>query len=116
MKLLLKIWDFWYFAVLTALIFGLLFSCHRKPKMDPLDDVPDLPGDTVYITRLVDRCDYKYLSLDPKVSKKQMAGMIKALDNFILHNDSIIKNRMSVIRGQQAIIRTFPEKGANQGS
>ena len=116
MKLLSKIWTCWYFAVLTALICGLLFGCHKKPKMDPFDDVPDLPGDTVYITRLVDRCDYQYLSLDPKISKKQMDGMIKALDNFILQNDSIIKNRMSVIRAQQALIRTFPEKDPNPGS
>lgn len=101
---------------MTLFLFIDLVACHRKPKMDPINDVPDLPGDTVYVTRLVDRCDYKYLSLDPKVSQKQMAGMIKALDNFILHNDSIIKNRMSIIRAQQAVIRTFPEKDANQGS
>lgn len=91
-------------------------ACHRKPKMDPLDDVPDLPGDTVYVTRLVDRCNYQYLSINPEKSKKQIAGMIKALDNLIIHNDSIIQNRMSVIRTQQAVIRTFPEKDANQGS
>ncbi|GLU54441.1 hypothetical protein Dfri01_39020 [Dyadobacter frigoris] len=110
-----KIWDFWYFMVLSALICGLLAGCHRK-RLDPFEDVPDLPGDTVYVTRLVDRCNYQYLSTDPVKTKKQLAGMIKALDNLIIHNDSIIQHRIATVQAQQAIIKTFPQKDRNQGS
>ena len=107
-----------FLAIAAGLIFWftLLSTCHRKNRPDPLSDVPDLPSDTVYVTRLVDRCNYQYLSLDPAKSRKQIAGMIKALDNLIIYNDSIIQNRMSVIRTQQAVIKTFPGKDGRQGS
>lgn len=110
-----KIWDFWYFMVLYFLVCALLSGCHRK-RLDPFEDVPDLPGDTVYVTRLVDRCNYQYLSTDPVKTKKQLAGMIKALDNLIIHNDSIIQHRIATVRAQQAIIKTFPKSKTDQDS
>ena len=110
-----KVWDFWYFMVLYFLVCALLSGCHRK-RLDPYDDVPDLPRDTVHVTRLVDRCNYQYLSTDPQKAKKQLAGMIKAIDNLIIYNDSIIQNRLAIVRAQEAVIRSFPKKVRHQGS
>lgn len=93
MRRLRAVWDFWYFAVLMFYICALLSGCHRKPRLDPMADIPDLPGDTVYVTKVIDRCNYQYLSSDPKKAKKQLQSAEKALDVLIAQYDPILKEK-----------------------
>jgi len=72
------------FIILTALS---LTACHRKQRLDPLADVPNLPADTIYIAKVVSRCNYQYLSTDPKKAKKQLQYVEKQLDSLILSFD-----------------------------
>lgn len=93
MKKLRAVWDFWFFAVLIFYLFSLLASCHRKPRLDPMADIPDLPGDTIYVTKVIDRCNYQYLSGDPKKAEKQLKAAEKALDDLIAEYDGRLKRK-----------------------
>ena len=74
--------------VQALLICVLLFCCHRKQRADPLADIPDLPSsDTVYVPRLVSRCNYQYLSANPKKAKKQLEEAERQLDQLIIEFD-----------------------------
>jgi hypothetical protein len=95
MKLLQKLWDLWYFCVLMFLICALLSGCHRKQRLDPIADVPDLPADTVIVTKtkVIDRCNYQYLAADPKKANKQLQAAEKALDDLIAEYDGRLKRK-----------------------
>lgn len=65
--------------------------------------------DTIRVTKVIDRCNYQYLSTNPKITKKQLENAVKALDVLIIEYDSIIQQRRSVLRKKAAIIRALPD-------
>lgn len=69
----------------------------------------EVATDTVYVTKVIDRCNYQYLSTDPKKTKKQLDNAVKALDVIIIEYDSIIQQRRSVLREKAGIIRKLPD-------
>lgn len=81
----------WVYIIFSVILFTL--GCHRKPRLDPIADIPDLPADTVYLTRVINRCNYQYLSADPKKAKKQLQSAEKALDDLIAEYDPILKQK-----------------------
>lgn len=107
MKELQKLWDLWFFCVLMFLICAQLSGCHRKSPVDPLADVPDLPADTVVITKVIDRCNYQYLAADPKKAKKQLQAAEKALDDLIAEYDGRLKRKGKIASRQIREIQTL---------
>lgn len=81
----------WAYIILAVLVFT--FGCHRKPRLDPMADVPDLPADTVIITKVIDRCNYQYLAADPKKATKQLQAAEKALDDLIAEFDPRLREK-----------------------
>ena len=77
-------------VLLTVLSFA---ACHRKRRVDPVLDIPDLPADTVYITRVIDRCNYQYLSPDPAKARKQLQAAERSLDELIAEYDGRLKSK-----------------------
>lgn len=65
--------------------------------------------DTIRVTKVIDRCNYQYLSTNPKTTKKQLDNAVKALDVLIIEYDSIIQQRRSVLRKKAKIIRALPD-------
>jgi hypothetical protein len=69
----------------------------------------ELATDTIRVTKVIDRCNYQYLSADPKKAKKQLDNAVKALDILIIEYDSIIHQRRSILRKKAAVIRALPD-------
>ena len=90
----------WVYIILAVLVFT--FGCHRKPRLDPMADVPDLPADTVIVTKVkvIDRCNYQYLAADPKKAKKQLQAAEKALDDLIAEYDGRLKRKGKIASKQ----------------
>lgn len=111
MKMLQKLWDFWYFCVLYFLICSLLTGCHWKHRQDPMADIPDLPADTVYVTKVISRCNYQYLNPDPKKARKQLQTAEKALDDLIAEYDSRLNRKIKIASAMVNKIHKQEENG-----
>lgn len=92
----------WRYIFISLIAFT--SGCERKPHMDSMNDVPNLPIDTVYVTKVVDRCQYKYLSTDPKKAKKQLENIVSQLDRMIMEYDAIIIEKRRALRIRAAVI------------
>lgn len=80
----IKVMSIAMFLLLALLMFLACAGCHRKPRLDPIAEVPDLPSDTVVVTKVISRCNYQYLSGNPKKAKKQLIAAERSLDSLII--------------------------------
>jgi hypothetical protein len=78
-------------SLLILLMFLACPGCNRKPRKDPFADVPDLPADTVYVSRVINRCNYQYLNADPKKAEKQLVRAEQLFDSLIMAYDPMLK-------------------------
>lgn len=85
---------------LIFLLFLSVLSCDRKRREPVKEEIPDLPRDTVQSVRIIDRCNYQYLSTNPKVAKKQLDRIVRELDHLISIYDPIIQQRRAMLNKQ----------------
>lgn len=98
----------WAFVFAMAII-SCLSSCDRRPRVDIFQEAPNPPGDTVYVIRYIDMCNYKYISGDTVKAKKQLERCVKALGKLVIENDSIISKLRQRVRQQNAVIHSLPQ-------
>lgn len=117
MKLLIHFIKHFVFAFGWAyLIFAVgafTFSCDRKPRVDPMADVPDLPSDTVYVTKIVSRCNYQYLAPNPKKAEGQLKEAVRQLDLLIGEYDGIIQAKSAEASRKIKIIQQLQKDEEN---
>ena len=86
----------------TGLLAGILamVSCSAPRSETGFYEI----ADTVYVTKVIDRCNYRFLSEDPRKAKKQLQNAVRSLDQLIIEYDSIIYNRRATLKTKAAII------------
>ena len=104
-----RLFVFLWFSAFVGLLIGCLTSCNRRPRADIFQEAPNPPGDTVYVIRYIDMCNYKYISGDTVKAKKQLERCVKALGKLVIENDSIISKLRQRVRQQNAVINSLPQ-------